>query len=109
MALPVFFELHRVNDGPLYLNAAHVSSVEFFGNAKDGYVACLAVNTTHYLWGDAAALEAQLATRSFGTQVMFVTITSPAPVSPRMLFDNVVYAGLAEKDATQVSFCEFDN
>lgn len=86
MSNPTFFELHRVQGLPTYVNAAHVSSIDFLGTAEDGYVACLAVNTTHYLWGEAPALEAMFETTSFGNHVVFVNVVSNKPISPRTLF-----------------------
>ena len=90
MSLPVFFELRRAKDLPTYVNANHVSSIDFLGDAKDGYVACLAVNTIHYLWGDLHALETVLETKSFGTHLTLVSIVSDTPVSRKRLFDNMV-------------------
>ena len=109
MALPTFFELHRAQGLPTYVNANHVSSIDFLGTAKDGYVACLAVNTTHYLWGEAHALEAMFETTSFGNHVVLVTVVSNTPVSPKKLFDSKVCVGFADKDATQASFNDFDD
>ena len=86
MSLPVFFELHRVQGEALYVNAAHVSSIDFLGTEETGYVACLAVNTTNYLWGEARALEALFETTPCGNHAMWVTVVSNKPVSPRALF-----------------------
>jgi hypothetical protein len=108
MSNPTFFELPRVQGLPTYVNAAHVSSIDFLGTAEDGYVACLAVNTTHYLWGEAPALEAMFETTSFGNHVVFVNVVSNTPVSPKKLFDSKVCVGFANEDTFDSSFCDFN-
>ena len=90
MSVPIFFELHRVQGLPIYVNANHVSSIDFLGTAKDGYVACLAVNTTHYLWGEAPALEAMFETTPRGSNSALVTVVSNKPVSPGRLFGSKI-------------------
>ncbi len=90
MSLPVFFELHRVQGLPIYVNASHVSSIDFLGTEETGYVACLAVNTMNYLWGDARALEALFETTPCGSHAMWVTVVSNKPVSERKLFSSKI-------------------
>ena len=90
MALPVFFELHRVQGLPIYVNASHVSSIDFLGTEETGYVACLAVNTMNYLWGDVRALEALFETTPRGSNSALVTVVSNKPVSPGRLFGSKI-------------------
>lgn len=90
MSNPTFFELHRVQGLPIYVNASHVSSIDFLGTEETGYVACLAVNTMNYLWGDVRALEALFETTSFGKHVVLVTVVSNKPVSQGRLFGSKI-------------------
>lgn len=106
MSLPAFFELTRVAGGPIYVNPNHVTSIDFIGDDKDGYVAFIAMDTltkeqSHFVWGELRSLDAMLDKHTFGSHVRLTTVVSPRPVSPSTLFSNKVEVGFSQEDSEQ--------
>lgn len=94
MPHPAFFELARVDGKPIYVNANHVTSIDFLGNDEDGYVAFIAMDTqtkeqSHFVWGELRSLDVMFDNHTFGNHVRLTTVVSPKPVSPSTLFGKV--------------------